>query len=218
VDKSSNPPLTGIRIDGKYLEGLSTKQAARIACEVTVDEPVSAVIKDLIPLIKIATDLRMMVQGSKVILALDESTQVTSTTVLGAWPNMTETVSKINYTDTFVLPKQRLVDALDRMITFVRNERLPKVSLTVTHDSLDIYLIGSINGQIQDGCRLVERTGPQIEVPVEFFFNPIWLKEAIETFPGASLRAHFVSFNKPIRLEEPSTSYEAFIMGYAHGH
>jgi DNA polymerase III sliding clamp (beta) subunit (PCNA family) len=171
------------------------------------------VIKDLVPLIKMGTDLRMMARNGKIMLALDEATQVTATTVLGAWPNLTDKMKAIQFTDSFVIPKKRLVEGLDRMLGFVRNDRTPRIFFTINEASVDMSLIGSIQGQIQDSCRLSDRQGPDIEKPVEFVFQPVWLKEAIETFPGATVKAHFADPRKPIRLEEPSTSYEAFVIG-----
>lgn len=213
AETDATPPINGIHINGKTLEALSSKQCAQIACEIPVEEPVTAVIKDLVPLIKLGTDLRMMAREGKIILALDETTQVTATTVLGEWPNLTEKMQSIEFTDSFTLPKKRLIEGLDRMLTFVRNDRIPRIFFIVTKDSIDMSLIGSIQGQIQDSCRLVDRQGPNVETEVEFVFQPIWLKEAIETFPGATIKAHFINNKKPLRLEEPSTSYEAFVIG-----
>jgi DNA polymerase III sliding clamp (beta) subunit (PCNA family) len=213
AEADATPPINGIHINGKTLEALSSKQCAQIACEIPVDEAVTAVIKDLVPLIKMGTDLRMMARNGKIMLALDEATQVTATTVLGAWPNLTDKMKAIQFTDSFVIPKKRLVEGLDRMLGFVRNDRTPRIFFTINEASVDMSLIGSIQGQIQDSCRLSDRQGPDIEKPVEFVFQPVWLKEAIETFPGATVKAHFADPRKPIRLEEPSTSYEAFVIG-----
>lgn len=213
TEKDAAPPINGIRIDGKWLEGLSSKQAARIAAEIPVDEPVTAVIKDLLPLIRMATDLRMKAEGGKIILALDEATQVTSTTVLGPWPDLTERMHRFEFTESMTIPKKRLVEGIDRMLGFVRNDRLPRIFFVVREDSVDLSLIGSMNGQIQDSCRLVNRDGPDIEKPVEFIFNPNWLKEAIESFPGSTIKIKFSSPMKPLLMEEPSTSYQSFIIG-----
>jgi len=213
AESDATPPINGVHINGKTLETLSGKQCASIACEIPVSDPVTAVIKDLVPLIKMGTDLHMMARDGKIMLALDEATQVTASTVLGEWPNLTAKMEAIEFTDSFVLPKKRLTDALDRMLAFVRNDRIPRVFFVITQDSIDISLIGSINGQIQDSCRLVDRKGPNIDKPVEFVFQPVWLREAIETFPGANIKAQFISPMKPIKLEEPSTSYTAFVIG-----
>lgn len=213
AESDATPPINGVHINGKTLEALSGKQCAQIAAEIPVEEPVTAVIKDLVPLIKMGTDLHMMARNGKIILALDEFTQVTATTVLGNWPDLTRKMQEIEFTDTFTLPKKRLIDGLDRMLAFVRNDRIPRIFFVITKDSIDLSLIGSIQGEIQDSCRLVDRTGPNIDKPVEFVFQPMWLKDAIDTFPGSTIKASFVSPIKPIRLQEPSTSYEAFVIG-----
>ncbi len=213
IDEQSAPPICGVRIDGEWLEGLTSKQAARIKAEIPVDVPVNAMLKELLPLVRIATDLKMKAEAGKIILALDETAQVTSTTVLGPWPNLSSHMAKMEFTDSMTIPKKRLAEGLERMLGFVRNDRLPRVFFVVTEDSIDLSLIGSINGQIQDSCRLVDRQGPEIEKPVEFIFNPIWLKEAVESFPGSTIKIKFTNPLKPLLMEEPSTSYQSFFIG-----
>ena len=71
--------LSGVRIDGKHLLALSHRVAAQIGCEVDVaGDPVVALLEPIVPLIKLGTDIRMGVREERIVLALDESTQVTS--------------------------------------------------------------------------------------------------------------------------------------------
>jgi DNA polymerase III sliding clamp (beta) subunit (PCNA family) len=213
VEDRSHGVLSAIRIDGKHLEALSSKQCARIECEVGVDEPINAVMKALAPLLKQASDLRVKAEAGHIILALDENTQVTSTTVLGAWPDLTARLAKYESTEFFTIQRTRLLDALNRMLGFVRNDRQPMITFIVKPDRIDIALIGSINGEIQDSCALIERTGDDPHAEVTFVFNPMWMRDAIESFPGSKVDVAFSSPTKPLKLMEPSTSYEAFIIG-----
>lgn len=75
---------------------------------------------------------------------------------------------------------------------------------------MDVVLDGTLNGDVQDSCAISSRSGPDEEVT--FIFNPNWILEALDTFPGASIRIDFNGPLQPIRLSEPSTSYEAYVM------
>lgn len=210
VEPDAQGVLSGIKIDGEWLEGLSSKNAARIKCDVTVDQPVIAALKTVVPLIKGGSRLRMRAHEGRIVVALDETAQVTSTTVLGAWPNLVERLEKFNFPNTVVIRKMRLVEALKRVLSFVRNDRLPRVRVTFTKDSVDVVLDGTLNGDVQDSCVMTSRSGS--EEDVMFVFNPNWILEAIDTFPGASVQIDFNGPLQPIRLSEPSTSYEAYVM------
>jgi DNA polymerase III sliding clamp (beta) subunit (PCNA family) len=210
VEGDAQGVLSGVKIDGDWLEGMSSKNAARIRCNVATDRPVIAVLKTLVPLIKGGSKLRMMAQEGRLVVALDETAQVSSTTVLGQWPNLVERLEKFEFPNSVTINKTRLVDALKRVLSFVRNDRLPKVLITFTKDSVDVVLDGTLNGDVQDSCVMTSRSGS--EEDVTFIFNPNWILEAIDTFPGASVRMDFNGPLMPIRLSEPSTSYEAYVM------
>jgi DNA polymerase III sliding clamp (beta) subunit (PCNA family) len=210
VENDAQGVLSGIRIDGEWLEGLSSKNAARIRCDVVNDKPVVAALKTLVPLIKGGSRVRMMALEGRLVVALDETSQVSSTTVLGAWPNLVERLEKFEFPNSVTIRKTRLVEALKRVISFVRNDRLPTVLVTFTSDSVDVVLKGTLNGDVQDSCAMSARSGSQEDVT--FIFNPNWILEAVDTFPGASVQIDFNSSLQPIRLSEPSTSYEAYVM------
>ena len=216
VESDEQGILSGIKIDGSWLEALSSKNAARIACEVEAkgDDPVIAVVKSLVPLIKSGSKPRMMTDTGRIIIALDEQAQVTSTTVMGAWPNIVSRLEAFDFPHSVTMRKSRMTDALKRVLSFVRNDRLPKVKLTFTADSVDVVLDATLNGDVQDSCAMIGRTGPEGRdgEEVSFVFQPSWLLESIETFPGATVRIDFNNPMQPIRLSEPSTSYEAYVM------
>ena len=203
--------LSGIKIDGQWLEALSSRNAARIKCEIEAEATVYAALKTLVPLIKSGSRLRMATtKEGRIIVALDETCQVTSTTVMGEWPNLVSRLEKFEFPNSVTIRKTRFSEALGRVLSFVRNDRLPKVKVTFTKDSIDVVLRGAMNGDVQDSCAMTNRTGS--EEDVSFLFNPIWLLEAIETFPGASVKIDFNGALQPIRLSEPTTSYEAYVM------
>ena len=211
VEGDADGVLSGIKIDGEWLEALSSKNAARIRCDLDGDRaPVIAVLKTLVPLIKSGSKVRMRTDPGRIVVALDEVSQVTSTTVMGQWPNLVERLEKFEFPNTVTMRKTRITEALKRVLSFVRNDRLPKIILTFTSDSVDVILHGTLNGDVQDSCAMSDRSGSDEDI--SFTFNPIWLLEAMETFPGATIKIDFNGPLQPIRLMEPSTSYEAYVM------
>lgn len=210
VESDADGVLSGIKIDGEWLEALSSKNAARIKCDLTGDATVIAVLKTLVPLIKSGSRVKMDTRPGRIIVALDETAQVTSTTILGEWPNLVERLEKFEFPNFISVRKTRITEALGRVMGFIRNDRLPRVSITFTKDSLDVVLVGTMNGDVQDSCALVDKSG--YTENVTFYFNPQWLLEACDTFPGATIEMGFNENTQPVRLKEPSTSYEAYVM------
>lgn len=210
IEPDASGALSGMKIDGEWLEGMSSRSAARIKCDVVADEPVIGVLKSLAPLIKGGSKLRMLTSQNRIVIALDETAQVTSTTVIGEWPDLVSRLEKFEFPNTATIRKQRLADALKRVLSFVRNDRLPQVRVTFTKDSIDVVLTGTMNGDIQDSCALSGRTGSEDDITI--CFNPNWFLEAIETFPGSTVLIKFNTPMAPVILSEPTTSYEAYIM------
>jgi DNA polymerase III sliding clamp (beta) subunit (PCNA family) len=214
IEDSATGVLSGVRIDGEWLEALCSKQMARIKCNVKTTEPIVGVIKTLAPLIAQGSRVRVKAEANRMVVALDESAQVTTSTVLGQWPNLSERIEKINLPDGFTVNRQRLLEALNRVVAFTNGDRFPRINFLVTKDRIVISLTEAKDGDITDSVALSSRAG---DGDVEFCFNPAWLARAIDTFPGAEVQVKFVSNTMPIRLIEPMTSYNALIMGLQPG-
>ena len=59
TEDSASGVLSGVRIDGQWIEALCSKQMAQIKCAVKTDEPVVAVVKTLTPLIAQGSRVRL---------------------------------------------------------------------------------------------------------------------------------------------------------------
>ena len=219
--RSPGPPrtprtgvLSGVRIDGQWIEALCSKQMAQIKCAVKTDEPVVAVVKTLTPLIAQGSRVRLKALHGRVVIALDETAQVSSSTVLGPWPNLAERMEKIDLPHEFKVNRQRLLDALNRVMAFTNGDRFPRINLNVLSDRLIISLTEAKDGDITDSIALTSWKG---DGAVEFCFNPAWLAKALDTFPGAEVKVNFKTNILPLRLTEPMTSYNALIMGLQPG-
>ena len=214
IEDGAVAPINGIRIDGDWIEAMCSKQMARIRCKVQTDEPVMAVVKTLAPLISDGSRVRIKALEGRVVVALDETCQVTSSTVLGAWPDLSTRIDKLDLPEGFTINRDRLSQALGRIVSFTNGDRFPRINFVVGADRISLSLTEAKDGDISDVMTLSARTG---DTETEFCFNPVWLQRAIDTFPGAEVQVRFATPRLPIRLIEPMTSYNALIMGLQPG-
>lgn len=214
TEDSASGTLAGVMMNGEWIEALCSKQMARIKCDVTTDAPVIAILKTLAPLIAQGSRVRIKAQDSRIVVALDETAQVTSSTVLGQWPNLTERLEKIELPNSFKVNRQRLLEALSRVTAFTNGDRFPRINFLVMDDRIVITLTEAKDGDITDVIALSGKTG---QGECEFVFNPVWLQRAIDTFPGAEIQCHYADNKMPLKLSEPMTSYTALIMGLQPG-
>ena len=214
IEDGAVAPISGIRIDGEWIEAMCSKQMARVQCKVKTDEPVIAVVKTLAPLISDGSRVRIKALEGRVVVALDETAQVTSSTVLGNWPDLSSRIEKLDLPEGFTINRERLLGALSRIIAFTNGDRFPRINFHVGSDRVSLSLTEAKDGDISDVMTLSSRQG---DSDVEFCFNPVWLQRAIDTFPGAEVQIRFLNAKMPIRLIEPMTSYNALIMGLQPG-
>ncbi len=209
IDDAASGVISGLRIDGVWLEAMSSKNAARIKCSSANPEAVTAVVKKLVGILKTGSEVRMMTMSGRIVIALDDAAQVSSSTVLGPWPNMMERLGTIDLVNRFTINKQRLLDGLGRIIACVGSDRFPRVTFQILSDRVVMALVDKSNGDITDACQLIDRDGPAVDTI--FMFQPAWLEKAITTFPGSTVTVSYLDAKHPIQLTEPSTSYEAWI-------
>lgn len=214
TEDSASGTLAGVMMNGEWLEAMCSKQMARIKCAVTTDAPVIAILKNLTPLISQGSRVRIKADEGRIVVALDETAQVTSSTVLGQWPDLADRIEKIDLPNSFKINRQRLLDALSRVVAFTNGDRFPRINFYITADRVVLTLTEAKDGDITDVIALTSRVGTE---DCEFCFNPVWLQRAIDTFPGAEVEMRYLDPKKPLKLVEPMTSYTALIMGLLPG-
>jgi DNA polymerase III sliding clamp (beta) subunit (PCNA family) len=184
--------LQGVLIDGKQMVAMDSKRAARIPCDVIVDEPVVGMLKSLTPLIKMGTDIRMMVEENRIFLALDDTCQVTSTVILQPYPNAIERLAALPLTHEFTINRTRLMEAMNRLLIGVRNDRQPRASLRIQNGSLDMRLLSAGAGEIEDSAAITSQVFDDPEGDgIRFIFNPSTLIESLDSFTGANVRIKY---------------------------
>lgn len=204
--------LQGVLVDGDQLYAMDSKRAARVPCAVEVDEPVVALLTALTPLVKLGTDIRIRVEGSKVLLALDEKTQVTTTVISQPYPDAWQRLVKMReeMESQFSMNRGRLTDALNRLLIGVRNDRQPRCSLTIKDGSLDMKLIGGLTGEIEDLAAISDQVQAD-DNDVQFIFNPTTLVEALDSFSGSTILIKYSTPVMPWHISTPD-QYEAWVM------
>jgi len=203
--------LSGTYIDGNHLVSMTTKMAARAHCVIDAEDAVVAIMRPLVPLIKLGTTVKMKVLENKIVIALDEASQVTSTVILQPYPvHGLAQLEKLPHDAGFTVAKQRLIDGLTRLLVAVRNDRLPRCSVEILDGQLHMAL-RSDSGEIEDACIVSEQTWTEQK---SLLFNPTWLIDALESFNSSTIKVKYVEKNSrsPLHLATPDGEYETWVM------
>lgn len=204
--------MAGIYLDGDYMVGACTKQAARAHCKVETDHPVVAPLGSLSGLIKVGTQIRMGVHENRLVLALDEASQVTTSLILEQYPDVAKAMSVFPLECKMLIPKTRVQAAMDRLLLFVRNDRLPRCAI----DIFDNELWATLETEGSKAQDVIEITS---SAPGErrFIFNPQIIRGGLESFGGAFVEVHYSAGQKllPWHLVDPSGDYECWLMPMA---
>lgn len=206
--------LSGAHMDGKNLICVNGKSLAAVApCPIAIDDPkgVTAVLKPIMPLLKNGTDIKIKVIENRIIVALDSETQIRSTVMLQPWPNVLERFASLDLPSSCVVVRQRMIDALNRMLIVVKNENLPRCMVSIKKGKLETYLLGE-RGEINDSLAVEDQVFTEDH---DYKFNPYWLLEALESFKTAKIRIEHNTTKPtafPFHISDPSGTYQAWVM------
>lgn len=205
--------LAGTHMDGKVLVSINGKSLAAITpCVISVDAPVTAVLKPLVPLIKNGTDIRIKVIENRIMVALDPETQIRSTVNLMPWPNFIDKLMTMELPSCITVNRMRFIEMLNRMIMFVKNENVPRCQVTIAKDMIIANLLGD-RGDITDATMVEEQT---YHGDHDYKFNPYWLIDVLESFGCSKIKIfHNIEYptRHPFHFVDPTGHYEAWVMG-----
>lgn len=204
-----NGVLAGVYMDGKTMIGMNSKHAARAQCIIDTDQPVVAELGPLVGLIKLGTAIKMAIRDGRLVLALDEQSQLTSSLIVQPYPNLVERLDKFELPDQMKVNRLRVIAAMDRLMLFVRNDRLPRCSISMLPNMMQAVLTAD-GGEAQDAVAAAARVGGDRE----FKFNPQIVKAGFETFTTAEVTIHFSAEAKvlPWHIIDASGEYECWLM------
>jgi DNA polymerase III sliding clamp (beta) subunit (PCNA family) len=202
--------FAGSHIDGKFLTSINGRSmAAMTVCEIDVDAPVTALLKPLVPLLKLGTEIRIKVVESRIYVALDDKTQITSTVINKPWPNMVDALQKRPLPNSFSVKRQRVIDAINRLMIVA--DRTPVCHITVKDGQLD-FLLKSDSGEMSDAC--VTNDSEHTEDHL-YKYNPAWVIKIFESFSCAMVKVRYnpeTPTKHPFHLSDPASGYEAWLM------
>ena len=208
VEDDSPTAIRGVLIDGKRLLAVSQTRAAIVECEVPVDEPIAVSLTTIAPLVKLGTRIRIRVTKGKLQLALDETTQMTTTIFEDEFPEIIDVLLSFELPGMFKVSKTRWLDALGRLMIFAQTDRIPRMRSRIS-DGTMLLSLGSVGtGEVQDGIALLTHEGEDDDRD----FDPQRLVEALNAFPGSTVVVNYGETKRPFLFIDPTGSYRNWVM------
>ncbi len=203
-------PMAGVYMDGEWMIGTDTKKAVRCKCKIETDGPIVAPMDKLVPLLKMGTEVRMGVKDNRLVVMLDDSTQITSTIIVEPYPQVMAALSRFELPDEFTVNRQRMIDAMKRLLLFARDDRIPYATLWVRDGKMDMML-RTDGTESEDALALASQT---FTAERSFKFNPNLIQRAFETFTSTNLVVSYSAGAKPYpwHVRDPGAEYEAWLM------
>ena len=205
--------LAGLYLDGKYMIGAEDKHAARAECLVETDHPVVAPLSSLAGLIKLGTDIRMGVLNDRLIISLDEASQITTSLILEPYPDIAGIMSKFVLSDKMTVPRLRTIAAMERLLLFSKSDRMPRCKIEI--EGAEMYATLETDGsKAQD---VVEVTDQVSTGKRTFVFNPLIIRTGLESFTTTHIEIRYSPGEKvlPWHMVDPSGGYECWLMPMA---
>lgn len=216
AEQGKQSPLAGVHVDGKNLVGCDKYALAIIPCEIPIEEAVTVPLWNLAGLLKGASDVRMRASDTKLLLSLDAETRATSSLVEGAFPNYHQ-LRRDSFTGKIKVNKTELKEALNRLMTLVKTERQPRLSMTFDGEGMIKQIVLDMDvpqvGRMRD---TVSGQMDEFDGKFQYTFAPGKLIQAIEVIKGEALTLGFGSqdeyaLKKPLYVAD-TNGLECYIM------
>lgn len=197
--RGGSDPLAGVRITGDHLLACDSVSAARVPCKVDLTAPVTASLFVLAPLIKPYPDLHLRATDKRLLIEVDEDTQITTALIDGTYPDVDRFLDAPFLGGTFGVHRPLLADVIQRALVLHRGERdIPMCRLVLNGDVLDVTLevaeVGSITDQIE-----VVGDGSSIDL----WLTPATVLNAMSGCAGDDIQiSHQGDPLKPIRFQD----------------
>lgn len=209
--------LSGVHIDGERLVGCNHQLLALVPCATSVENPITVPLFTLAPILKSATDVSIGSEAKRMLISLDAETQATSQLVEGEYPKY-QGIMRDNFLGSFKVRKDALVEAMTRMLSMFRNERMP--TMKVDFDGSGIMKMIVIDMDVADTGRMQD-TIPCIEGDFEdvcsLNITPQMLMDAVSHSNAETVTIQFghedpdKSWRLPVRVSD-DRGYECYVM------
>jgi DNA polymerase III sliding clamp (beta) subunit (PCNA family) len=208
-DKGNSPPLTGVHVDGDRLIATDKYRLATVECVVPVDQPVTVPLDAVAPILRMARDVQMSIYNGHLYLVPDDGTQIISICYEEKFPNWAA-VARTDQECFLKLSAARLKEMLDRASVVIKNERFPKLIITLGNERLHMYL-RSQEVEIEDELEL---DGQAIHPDIQIGMAPRNLSDALANSPNDQIEIWYFlngSDKRPLRVAGGS-GYTAWVM------
>jgi DNA polymerase III sliding clamp (beta) subunit (PCNA family) len=195
--------LKGVHLDGEFVVGCSQEALAVVGpCSIPMPQPVTVPLKSLSGLLRTASDVRLYSDGSRLYITLDDDTQTSAQLLEGDYPNYKGLMRDPSmYAGHFRAHRNRFLDALGKLMTFVKAERQPVLSLIINGSGL--IKTATLDMEVPSVGRAQERVEVDMEwdgEPLQIFFKYSLLQNAIEHTRGDYFNFYFGHADDPTKM------------------
>lgn len=215
VEKREGVPLSGVRIDGKRLIGCNSYSLAVVPCEVPINDPVTAPLFLIGPLLKQASDIRIKATDNRLHIMLDAETATTSALIEGNYPNVDQVMRK-DFLGAYTVHKPTFMESLNRMLALGRADRVSSMRLEVNGTGLVKTVTFDMEieevGRMQDSVDIAS----EFDQTFEILFNPQMIQQAMDACRGDQATMEFGhedplrSAKMPVRISD-NFGYECYL-------
>ena len=169
-------PLSGVHIDGKRLIGCNQASLATVACEVPVDEPLTAPLGGVTAALRgHAGPMGLALQGRKLLLVPEPSTQFGTTTYATSYPDIDQVIAHTNSNRVTLISKELLSGALARINAMCSDERYPRLDIYIEGKTINLETHVDQIGKVEDVAYMED----ELEYELDFSLNPETLATAV---------------------------------------
>lgn len=204
-------PLNGVRLDGNFVMATDRFRIAMIPLNAPpIYRPVTIPTFIVQALSKNLADVRIGLDGGRLLLMPDESTQIATVTYDLKYPDL-PAMFKRDEQCSVVFDKTEFANAVDRTTVFAGNDRdAPLLHVIIGKEEIAVMIAHAEDGQLGD---VVEVPGYAMHDRCTIYFTPKNLLDGVRAAPDNQVTL-FYNLNeprKPVRIDGGS-GYEVLVM------
>lgn len=202
---AANPIFSGVHIDGTSIVACDKISAVFVPCVVPVDEPITVPLRTVAPLFKNVGPMKMRATSERLELMPDADTQITSSLIAAAYPNV-KAITRDDFAGSFLVDVESLASSVTSMLVLVRGERYPSMHMDLVEHSLNLHMEVPDLGRMEDTLTVDGGTDFKMK------FSPGRLVEAITHGGKSTIRLHYgPDPHKPVYITDEA-GYECWAM------
>ncbi len=180
----SGAPLMGVHIDGEALYATDKKCAARAACKVPVDEPITVPLRSVSSVFSVDDDIGVKSTKNKLILMPSETVQVTSTIYAQEYLPVQKAFDQAitGVVMSVTIDQGAFTSALGRIIGLYGSDAYPRVKAYLGGSAIKLTADVNELGTVTEIVDVDEPTRP-----LKMMFNPRSLNDMISSAPASTI-------------------------------